>query len=196
LPGRTAPQAVGRFLDTLQLALSTVTTTKLVASPGGHQTLGREHALTTSSGEPILLRCVSRQRLQLSLAWQYEIIRRPDAEPKERFKVSTRWYQHHVLTADDGEVALFHWHPVTGHGPHVHIGALGSSGLLTSRSHVPSGRVPIEAVLRFLLTELNVKPARDDWAPVLDQCEQDFRRFASWLGHPTLDAGAPPPTGR
>jgi len=172
-------------MDTLQKAVSTVATTKLLTSAGGHKDLGREHAISCGARPLDLGR--SRGRLQLNIALRYEIVARPEYPRTERFKVSTRWYQHHVLTADGREVALFHWHPVTGHGPHIHVGALESGGLLTPRSHVPSGRVPIEAVLRFLLTELKVKPAREDWRDVLDECEFDFRRFASWLGHPTLD---------
>jgi hypothetical protein len=188
LPGATAPEAVGRFLDTLQRAVSTVTRAKILTSEGGHKVVGKEHALTISRARPIALRCASGDQLQLSIAVRYEIIRRPDLPRSERFKVSTRWYQHHVLSGDGAEMVSFHWHPVTGHGPHVHLTGLPSGGLLTSRSHVPSGRVPIEAVLRFLLTELHVRPARGDWPEVLDSCERDFRRFASWMGHPVLDA--------
>jgi hypothetical protein len=49
--------------------------------------------------------------------------------------------------------------------------------------HVPTGRVSIESVLRLLLTDLKVPPARDhvsDFADVLDASERDFIEHRRW----------------
>jgi hypothetical protein len=46
--------------------------------------------------------------------------------------------------------------------------------------HLPTGRVSIEAVIRFLIEDLEVAPLRDDWRAVLDRHEDLFRQTRSW----------------
>jgi hypothetical protein len=43
-----------------------------------------------------------------------------------------------------------------------------------NRLHTPTGFVLIEHVLRFLLTEMGVEPANDDWEDVLEQSQEKF----------------------
>ena len=65
----------------------------------------------------------------------------------------------------------------------VHLGA----GMLDlNRVHLPTGYVLIEDVLRFLISELGVKPATDKWESVLRESEgRFFREFNSRTSTPT-----------
>ena len=48
------------------------------------------------------------------------------------------------------------------------------------RLHPPTGRVSVEAVVRFLIEDLDVVPRRDDWGAILDRHEEAFRRSRTW----------------
>jgi hypothetical protein len=63
--------------------------------------------------------------------------------------------------------------------PHVH--AYGARDNLTlHKLHLPTGRVSIEAVVRFLIEDLDVVSRRDDWRIILDRHEEAFRRSRTW----------------
>jgi hypothetical protein len=63
--------------------------------------------------------------------------------------------------------------------PHLH--AHGARDTLTlHKLHLPTGRVALEAVVRFLIGDLNVAPRRSDWRTVLDRAEAHFRETRSW----------------
>ena len=49
---------------------------------------------------------------------------------------------------------------------------------------MPTGRTPIESVVRFLIAELGAVPLREDWAALLDRNETEFAARASWLARP------------
>jgi hypothetical protein len=101
-----------------------------------------------------------------------------------RFKVGTKAYYYTVRRAeDDGEIILFHWHPSGGHVtyPHVHIGSaeLSRNGLLSGKSHMPSGRIAFEQVL-IMLHDLGAEPGQSDWEAVLDRNLKTFVDWRSW----------------
>jgi hypothetical protein len=52
--------------------------------------------------------------------------------------------------------------------------------LTLHKLHLPTGRVSIEAVVRFLIEDLDVVPRRRDWSAVLDRHEEAFRRSRTW----------------
>lgn len=155
MPGSSPTEEVNRFLEALQLAASCLATTPFVVSHDARTVLGRTHSVATR--RPITLRRKplpdgegGRSDLRLNLALEYEIVERDDVPRSERYKVSTRRYQHHLLDAEDGEVLLFHWHPTTGKAsPHLHISSPGAGSPYTRRAHVPTGRVTVEAVVRL-----------------------------------------------
>jgi hypothetical protein len=63
--------------------------------------------------------------------------------------------------------------------PHLH--AYGARDMLTlHKLHLPTGRVALEAVVRFLILDLDVVPRRDDWRSVLDRHEEQFRQARTW----------------
>lgn len=48
-----------------------------------------------------------------------------------------------------------------------------------SKLHIPTGWVTVERVVRFLLTDLKVKPLRPSWEKILADSEEEFRE---WTG--------------
>jgi hypothetical protein len=48
-----------------------------------------------------------------------------------------------------------------------------------SKLHIPTGWVTVESVVRFLLTDLKVKPLRPNWEEILADSEEQFRE---WTG--------------
>jgi len=51
---------------------------------------------------------------------------------------------------------------------------------VSRRHHVPTGRVSLEAVVRFLIVELGVTLRRDDWEDVLADGERRFAERRTW----------------
>lgn len=108
------------------------------------------------------------------------------SELGRRWRVSTALYVYEVRTPDGERVIAYHWHPLLEQRehpypfPHLHIGDQAGPSLLAKR-HLPTGRVSLEAVVRFLVDELAVEPIRPDWAAVLTSTEAEFHRRRSWI---------------
>lgn len=49
------------------------------------------------------------------------------------------------------------------------------------RRHIPSGRVPLEDVIRWLITELEVVPIRENWEEILVETREKFMASQSWF---------------
>jgi hypothetical protein len=79
------------------------------------------------------------------------------------------------------ELISWHWHPRTSSRPHLHIKE-------TAYGHMPSGRVTFEAVVRYMIEELAVRPARKDWPTVLSETEALHARYRSWSVDPTIES--------
>jgi hypothetical protein len=111
--------------------------------------------------------------LQLRIRQQFQLVQ----EGRSHWRVSTVAY---VCRLDDDagiESVAWHWHPrsrVT--HPHAHVAGLAMGG----RAHLPTGRVSIESVLRFLLDDLGVPARRPDYAEVLAEAERLFIRRRRW----------------
>ncbi len=123
-------------------------------------------------------------RLHLSVQMEYELIQTDDPQ-RGPWKVSTSRYRYHVLSDDMTEVILFHWLPggkCSTEDPHLHVGhsQLTSGAVLTRKTHVPTGRVSLESVIRLLITEFGVIPLRTDWSELLAECEARFQQFRTW----------------
>jgi hypothetical protein len=178
LPGRTQREADEAFLAPLRRALSCLTPAQLFVSPPA-----AVRALLLSggdlSGTDLRLRSsVIDGGLLLRLRQQFHSVEDPDAAAAQRWHISTLAYDYRLSRAtDSAELLSWHWHPRTGVPfPHLHVTATGWN----RRSHVPSGRVSVEAVLRLLLSELGVPPKREDWANVLDDSEALFIKHRRW----------------
>jgi hypothetical protein len=52
---------------------------------------------------------------------------------------------------------------------HVHVNGMLSDLTVISALHIPTRRVPLELVIRHLITEWGVKPKSEDWQAILDE---------------------------
>lgn len=165
MAARTRHAAVSAFVDALQQALSCVTPSVLYHS---HET-GARQALTLAD-DPVRLASTRGPRLRLSVIHQYEAVRHDRI-----WRISSRAYYYRVDDQDGVEQLSWHWHPAaTFKRPHLHV------AVLDRRRHLPTGRVSLEAVLRLLLTEFDVRPRRPDWDGVLAVREEAFERSRTW----------------
>lgn len=103
------------------------------------------------------------------------------------YKVSTKFYLYSIADAKKDDLIGFHFHPDLTEDPvlYPHIHAYADKDprfapLNLHRRHIPSGRVPLEDVIRWIITELEVVPARADWDKVLTDARGIFKSNQSW----------------
>lgn len=142
-----------------------------------HRQPGQPESLATS--RPYLdLKREDGSRLRLRLQQQYEVVETDAADPG-LWRVSTRAYRYRVDASDGSEIVSWHWHPAgSSHErrPQLHV----PEHLHLGKSHLPTGRVSMEAVVRFLIADLQVTPSRPDWESVLDEAERAFLDYRTW----------------
>lgn len=143
---------------------------------GGTYASDRPHVLTFGDGLPQKLKGAN---VYLVITQSYRVIQEedPDRGPW-RVTIDQYVYTLRALRGRDksekpATLLSYQWHPKPGERysyPHLHLGpasGIGSSASaaarLTDKSHVPTGRVAVEDVVRFAITQLNVEPLRDDW---------------------------------
>ena len=116
----------------------------------------------------------------LSAGQHFRIV--PDERFEGEYKVRTEGYAYRAGLSQETGRFLFawHWHPDTRPDPHLHIGVEHPDIEDLPRLHVPTGRVSFEEVIRFLISELDVVPLRDDWGETLAETEERFRAFRTW----------------
>jgi hypothetical protein len=84
---------------------------------------------------------------------------------------------------DNHPFLAYHWHPSVPDipYPHLHVGIMSmESSPLTPRTHVPTGLVALEQVLRLAITQFGVQPLRDDWARILDETQALHEEYRAW----------------
>jgi hypothetical protein len=122
-----------------------------------------------------------RYRLEFSLLHAYEL-RQSSGEPSQ-WSASSEAYFYQLREREGSEIIAFHWHPGRRNQPsfpHLHVTSQVGTVEIAAKRHVPTGRVSIEAVVRFLIQELHARPLRRDWAQVLDDGERLFNQRRSW----------------
>lgn len=171
MPGRTPDQARTAFLGPLYRALSGVTRAQFFYRPHAPG----ETEILTLSESPLELGSDRLGRLGVALDQQYVLVE-TEGRASDRWKVSTRAYRYRIDGDGGSEMASWHWHPEVGPPrPHAHVQHGPLAGL-----HLPTGRVSIEGILRFLIVELGVPPLRDDWQEVLDVAQEEFEGYRTW----------------
>jgi hypothetical protein len=173
LPGRTQTEAYKAFVEPLSLALSCISNCKLIATP-------RSGPTQTIALNPSPLRLPgSEYQLFANQSFKY-------VHEGSSWRVSTISYEYAIeVSATGQEVVAFHWE---GHEagavpyPHMHLGHANreSTPHLGPKSHIPTGRVPLEDVVYFAIRELGVKPLRDDWEATIASARERFIRYKSW----------------
>ena len=98
-----------------------------------------------------------------------------------RLRSRDNFYQ--VRDRSGAEIIAFHWHPRRRDSPdfpQFHVTSRVGAVEVSRRHHVPTGRVSLEAVVRFLIVELGVALRRDDWEDVLADGERRFAERRTW----------------
>lgn len=90
---------------------------------------------------------------------------------RSSWKVAVIAYSHSLETADEKEVVSYHFHPIGASSivnPHMHLGAgVGASLGILDKTHIPTGEIRVEDILRFAIEELGAEPDREDWPAIL-----------------------------
>lgn len=136
----------------------------------------QEHTLAPNVGEPVRLRGPVELDL-VSKLW-YRVVLAGEAGERGPWKVETLAYSHGLETPEAREIIAYHWHPGQGSEityPHLHLGAgIGADLGILEKTHIPTGRIALEDVLRFAISELGVEPQREDWSEVLAETQAAF----------------------
>jgi hypothetical protein len=180
LSGRTPQEAVRNFLAPLKAVVGCVTSEGFVTR--GPRVAGEQQTAHFQDGFAILSR---RNGQTLSLELYHRYIVREAGGDRGPWTASTVEYVYEV--SDDGgdPIAAWHWHPETRRAedavqwPHLHVHAARET-LTLHRLHLPTSRVSLEAVVRFLVEDLDVIARRADWSAILDRHEEAFRRSRTW----------------
>jgi hypothetical protein len=175
LPGKNTYRAFRSFVAPLNRALSCVTSAVVIGS--GHNPENDRHALILNNGDPAPLRV--SPRLYLTVAMHYRLVKHAH---RREWKVSTVAYMYGVQDENQEELLGYHWHPRStpeyAH-PHLHLYE-GSGAEVFSKRHLPTRRISLEELLRFLVVEMKVTPLKDDWEKILGETQRAHERFRTW----------------
>ena len=57
---------------------------------------------------------------------------------------------------------------------HVHVNGTFPDGEPIAGQHIPAPRMPLELVIRYLISDCGVKPRSEDWEAILEESAADF----------------------
>jgi hypothetical protein len=177
LAARTPQEAVEAFLTPFKDVVGCITDEGFVARI---KRQGGPCSATFQSGFAMLDRRSGQPPIQLTLTHSYYVV--PEQGRRGPWRVTTAGWIYKVADAEGNLVLAFHWHPEgSGRATWPHIHAYGSySSFSLDRLHPPTGRVSIEAVVRFLIEDLDVIPRKDAWRTILDEREREFWELRTW----------------
>jgi hypothetical protein len=109
-----------------------------------------------------MVRLRSRLRLGLSVFEEVMPTRSTDGW------IASRLGYAYYIYAGEQEIAAWHFHPERGRVaiPHAHFKTL-ADPFPMGRVHFPTGPVGLAGIVRLLIEEFAVEPARPDWSEVL-----------------------------
>jgi hypothetical protein len=168
LPARTAHAAVVAYRDALRRALSCVTDAVLQVE--SYRSTDRVLAATLNRGDPVQL--IGPPDLFLTLRLHYRVAQRDPAPGV--WTAHTAAYYFALQDERERELLAYHWHPESRSRvtwPHLHVG---QALALSSRIHLPTGRIFLEDILRLAIEEFGVRPRRMNWETVLRQTRHPF----------------------
>jgi hypothetical protein len=185
-PARTPAAARKRYSRVLQLSLSCLTANAVWYYADEPRQDVEDMVALLPSASPIRLRRRAEPPLFFEPSQLFKII--PDERFPGEFKAQTLAYIYSVQVraeAEDGsneEVLSWHWHPLTTptqQAPHSHV-RLDHANLSVGRLHLPTRRISFEQVVLFLVDELDVVPARDDWRNIIGESIERFEKWKTW----------------
>ncbi len=171
-------KALGSYTDQIQRIVSCVSDEVFYVYPKNN---GR-HALISNSSEYFRVKCQDNSYLNIDINQEVE-----DPAADNGYKVSTKYYLYSIADGAGEDLVGFHYHPELNEDPvlypHVHAYANKDERFLKinlHKKHIPSGRVPLEDVIHWMIDELEVVPARDDWETVLSEAREQFKSIQTW----------------
>lgn len=189
MAGQSEYEAFSNYARPVQAALHFVTRAKL-----GHINQNRLdiiQALTFEQDEPAPLRRRNGPYLlHLEFTQHYRIIKdESSSDPLGPYRVTTTGYYYSIADRRGSEILAFHWHPDAAQSardePHLHVKIPVQSkndpslNDIFSGLHIPTERVTIEAVVRFLIEQLDVTPSGAGWKTALTESEAQHRKHRS-----------------
>ena len=164
--GSSAAEAVVNYKHGIQRAVSCVTPS-VVDVAGGYHPSPIPHRLTMNDGLPVALGGQSQFMLRLQQYYRVD----ETGGAGGHWRVAVLEYYYSIHDAEEKEVLLYHYHP-RGNSPvetpHLHLGHGAQVERIEVRNtHLPTGTVSLNAVLRVLIEEMGVQPRRADWDSIL-----------------------------
>jgi hypothetical protein len=188
MAGRTAAEAVNNFLTPLQHALSCVTLEVPSVGGGYHVSpMSDPPQVLLFQNNPVILG--HDKRFALKLIQQYRVVEGEGERGPWKVSTVAYYYTLEIPGPARQEVLGYHWHPQERNAityPHLHL--YQGAGVLQHnllKAHLPTARIAIEDLLRFVITQLGVLPLRKDWEVILAETQDAFQQWRMWGGsHP------------
>jgi hypothetical protein len=102
----------------------------------------------------------------------------------DNFRISTHRYYYVVWSSKaDERIIDWHYHQRKNGSfeAHLHVrDDAKTTGFSLVDRHIPTGRVPLEDVIRFVIQELKIEARDTDWKAVLEETEAVFRANRTW----------------
>lgn len=159
------------FLQDVRLALSCITQGVMsIDGRGGYDPDGQLHTATLNRRQSS--RLDRGDFLALRATIEYSIVLGDGGEP---WLAQTAGYIYSFQGRNDVEVLAYLWHPQAGSRvtwPHLHV-QTPSPSPVTGRTHLPTGVIHPEDIVRLAIEEFAVRPRRPDWHVVLQRITQD-----------------------
>ena len=183
MAGRNPNEAFRNFITPIENALRCVTQARLTTGKRPAFAVGPHYTVALNDMDPVALRGPTHMSLSAGQVVRIVQVDDPD-NPRGPYKIQTVQYFYDVLTSDGQEILSFHWTPEDSPPnrtfPHLHIGSVmldADAHPLSkrfSKAHIPTGRVSVEAVVRFIIEECEVEPLRSSWREILAGSEDAF----------------------
>ncbi len=168
--------AVDEFLRPLRRALSCITDEYLA---GGYDPARSPKLVFPSAQENGYIRLRGDHPIEFRLIHGYNI-----TQDEDGWAVHTTSYSYDFQLDNGREVVVYHFDPRPRSKvktPHLQARGL-IDPLPLSKAHFPTGRVSIEEVIRFAITDLGVRPRHENgiWQTHLAETEKEFFAKKRW----------------
>ena len=176
-------EAIDRYSEGLRRSLAVVAgnNARFLDYSAVGQT-GNEISLYTDPNPVRLIKALDGSSVYLFANHRFEAV--PASDGVSGWTTRTLGYGYLISMTDDLLDAsyVYHWHPETRDGAHVHIASHDEASTIQEGvhgHHLPSGRIAFEDVVRLLIDEFGVGASPNAHA-VLRECEDAFRSTRSW----------------
>lgn len=178
LPTRTKAKALDRYKSVLQKSLTCLSPT-LIWNTAAAERGERGEFVLLLSDSPLRLNRLESEPLYFTATQNFHMEK--DHRFTGEWKVKTDRYEYTLSFSPNlsPELLAWHWHPGSKPEPHLHAHLEGPDPRL-DKVHLPTGRVAFEEIVRCLIQDLEVRPARQNWENVLRDTETRFKTYRTW----------------